>query len=308
VKQLLKQKCGVRVLLRAQSPNPFPGLKAVEVVRGDITDFASVGELVRNVSAVFHTAALVVPWVKNPAIQYKINVGGTQCVLRIAAASQIPVVCTNSIAALAPYPPPVSIRWLDGNHYVKSKRTCLRLVQKARSRGVQAYSVIPSGIVGPEDCRPTAIGHLVSDISQNHGRLICFNGGLYLVDVSDVAEAHWRALGQEPADYVLPGEYWSLDRLFTAIGHAAGKETRLLRVPYLTTLLGSKLLSIWSSVWTNKPPVITPAWVHYFRQAISMKYQDDSGRLGIKQTPVSQSIENTVAWFSRQCCRGIGTL
>src|SRR2546427_13072275 len=90
VKQLLRQKCMVRVLLRRESRNPFPGLKAVEVIRGDITDCASVSELFRNVSAVFHTAALVVPWVKNPAFQYEINVGGTQCVLRIAAALQIP--------------------------------------------------------------------------------------------------------------------------------------------------------------------------------------------------------------------------
>jgi dihydroflavonol-4-reductase len=297
IKLLVERGVNVRALARRDLPWMN---RNVKLVRGDVRNSESVRTLVSGVDVVFHTAALVTPWVRRPSEQYEINVGGTKCVLEAAERFGTCVVCTSSIVVLNPFPPPLWVCLLDGNHYVKSKRQALEIVRGARERGVQASSVLPSGIVGPIDHRPTNLGKVIRKTIGSDAPYLSFAGGLHLIDVRDVAEAHLLAALALPGDYVLPGEYWSLNDLYSSLRVLAEGSTGCrFRVPVALVVAGSACLTAWSSLKSSEAPVITPAWVHYVRQAASMHYPDDSTKLSLRRRSVSDALKDAVAWFLR---------
>jgi dihydroflavonol-4-reductase len=289
----LLQRDGVHV--RALSRRPLG--RDVDGVPGDVRDPAAVGRLLDGADVAFHTAALVTPWVRRPAEQYEVNLGGTRLVIEAAERRGIPAVCTSSIVILDP-PPPGYVRLLDGNHYVRSKRRAAQLARDARGRGCAASLVIPSGIVGPIDRRPTSLGEQIRRALGGRGAPLSFRGGLYMVDVRDVAEAHLRAALAPADEYVLPGEYWSLDRLYAYLDSLAGRRGRRVRVPRPMVLAGSLALAGWSRVSTGEAPLITPAWVHYFCAAESMAYPDHAPRLGLQPRPIADSLRDAATWFA----------
>jgi dihydroflavonol-4-reductase len=297
----LLRACGVavRALVRGKSTPPFLKREHIEIVRGDVRSRDASRELVHGADVIFHTAAVVTPWVQNPAEQYEVAINGAKWLIDAARDLGVPVVCTSSIIVLDPYPPPLYVRLVDGNHYVRSKRVAMEVIGNARRRGVRVSTVIPSGIIGPGDYRPTAIGQIVLDTMARKAPPVSFRGGLYLVDIRDVAEAHVRAALAEPADYALPGEYWPLERLFRAINPRPGPLPVQIRTPTVVALGGAALLSAWSRLVTHRAPVITPAWVHYFSQASAMRYANDAHRLGLSPRSVATAVADTVSWYSR---------
>ncbi len=296
---LIRQGIHVRALFTNPTSSAHCGNDNTTVHYGDVRDHDTVAQLLSDVDIVFHTAGLVTPWTQNPTVQHEINAEGTRIVVHAASARGIPAVCTSSIIALDPFPPPFLVRLLDGNHYVKSKRNALSIIRAARNKGAKISTILPSGIVGPMDRRPTALGkQVMAGVRQKHPRL-SFSGGLYLVDVRDVAEAHILAAQNDYADYVIPGEYWSLDQFYGCLSKLSGGSVRLLRVPIPLVTAVSSLLALWSRIWTGRPPIITPAWVYYFKTAVNRSYPDDSGKLGLKLRPVQQSIEDAFLWFER---------
>ena len=78
---------GQRVRVLARSASSLKALDgcAVDVVRGDIVDPASVAEAIRGCAQVFHVAADYRLWAKDPAEIYRTNVDGTRVVLEACA-------------------------------------------------------------------------------------------------------------------------------------------------------------------------------------------------------------------------------
>lgn len=297
--------CGieVRALIRRAAPWLPPQQPGLAFVYGDIRSPQAARRLLAGVDVLFHTAAVVAPWVPRPRDLLDTNVSGTQVLLEEAAARGIPSVVTNSIVALDPYPPPQAVRRLDPNHYLESKRAALDLIRKERQRGQRVTALLPSGIVGPVDHRPTAIGRVIEQAMAGRTPPISFDGGMYLIDVRDVAVAHLLAAQETADDYVLPGEYWSLDRLYGFVAALAGRRNRQLRVPAPVAMTGAAMLTGWSKVWTHRPPLITPSWVYAFHHAGSRTYPDDARRLGLSPRPVADAISDAASWFAERRCR-----
>jgi len=299
VKLLLERGVAVRALVRRSTNDPFRFGPRPEVCWGDVCDRESVQRFVEDVDLVFHTAALVTPWVRKPAEQHAINTQGTRCIVEAAESSGKRLVCTSSIVVFNPYPPPRLVRLLDGNHYVQSKRAALQLVHEARKRGARISTVIPGGILGPEDSQPTAIGDLIRSVVRHERPTLSFRGGMYFVDVRTVAEAHLEAAFSDPDDYSIPGEYCELDRFYARINEICGRRARIWSIPAPLVFAGSAVLSARAQLWTHRAPEITPAWVYYFRQAAQIQYPDDSSRLSIQAMHLDRSLADTVAWFQR---------
>jgi dihydroflavonol-4-reductase len=297
-KGMLARGIEVRALVRKAVPwlpAQHPGFT---LVHGDIRSPQAARRLLEGADALFHTAAVVAPWVPRPSDLLETNIGGTQVLLEEAAAREIPSVVTNSIVALDPYPPPRMIRLFDHNYYLESKRATLDLIRKDRQRGQHVTALLPSGIVGPFDHRPTAIGRVIREAMAGKAPPISFSGGMYLIDVRDVAEAHFLAVQATAGDYVLPGEFWSLDRLYSFVAALAGRQPHQVQVPAWLAMSGAALLTAWSKTWTRQPPLITPAWVYSFHHAGSRNYPDDTDRLGLTPRPVADAITDAASWFA----------
>jgi dihydroflavonol-4-reductase len=289
----LLRRRGVRV--RALSRRPLDG--ELDVVVGDVRDPAAAERLLEGADVVFHTAAMVTPWVRRARDQHEVNVVGTARVIEAAARRGIPAVCTSSVVVLDPAPPGL-VRLVDGNHYARSKRQAADLAREARARGEPVSTVVPSAIVGPADRRPTSLGEQIRRGLSGTGVPFCFSGGMYMVDVRDVAEAHLLAALGSPDEYVLPGEYWPLARLYAQLDALAGRRSRRVRVPRPLVFAGACALSAWSRAYTHQAPLITPAWVHYFATAAAMAYPDDSARLGLRPHAIADSLRDAATWFA----------
>lgn len=65
---LLKQGYSVRALVRRTSDiSGLPSEGAVELVYGDVTDYRSLVDACFGCHVIFHTAALVEPWLPDPS-------------------------------------------------------------------------------------------------------------------------------------------------------------------------------------------------------------------------------------------------
>jgi len=296
----LLRLCGIKVraLVRGMPTAPHLNGDGIETFPGDVRSRATSERLVEGADVVFHTAAMVAPWVEHSEEQYEVAIQGTQRMLEAAEQRRIPVVCTSSISVLDPVSLPRYVRLVDGNHYVRSKRRALEAVRRARQRGVAASTIIPSGIIGPGDYRPTAIGQIVRSTMHGGGPLVSFDGGIYLVDIRDVVEAHLLAAVRDlPDDYVIPGEYWPLRNFFGAIRRRARVRKAQFEVPLALALGGAAVLSAWSRLVTRRAPIITPAWVCHFSAAARTSYRSDADRLGLSPRPIASSIAEAVAWY-----------
>jgi dihydroflavonol-4-reductase len=290
IKLLRRGKVLVRALVRKPlSSRTIPG---VVHVQGDVRDASAVRELVADTDVIFHTAAVVRPWTRNPRDQYDIGTTGTACILDAAREGSISVVCTSSVMVYNPYPPPWPVRTLDANSYVRAKHVAQRMVRRARESGLRASTVAPSGIIGPGDGRPTAIGQIILDAMAGHVPPLTFLGGIHLIDIRDVVEAHVLAALADPDDYCLPGELWTLNRLFKALS----PRSRQCRVPGAVAFGGAIFMTGWARI-SQRPPQITPAWVHYFREALSVRYRSDSDRLGLSERSVARAIVDAMEWY-----------
>jgi len=269
----------------------------VDVVEGDVRNPDCLHQLMHGADIIFHTAAVVQPWVREAGEMYAINEHASVKIVSCALDRDLPVVYTSSITALDPFPRHPLIDHLDPNHYVRAKRNALALVRRARSEGAKVATVLPSGVIGPGDREPTAIGRLVMGLMKGTAPTISFPGGLYLVDVRDVAWAHIRASTCGPRDYVLPGEFWPLEQLFDVVSTLGGRQARHLRVPMPIAVLGAAVMSAWADLVTRRAPIITPAWVHYFSKAQDIQYPDDALELGISMRRVVDSLKDAVGWF-----------
>src|SRR5262245_29895857 len=94
---------GYRVRVLARPTSSLRALEgcAVEVVRGDILDPASVAGAVTGCAQVFHVAADYRLWAKDPAEIYRNNVDGTRIMLEACAQAGVErVVYTSSVGTL----------------------------------------------------------------------------------------------------------------------------------------------------------------------------------------------------------------
>ena len=91
----------VRVMVMpGEDRAPFQGLD-VEFVEGNLLEPASLSKAVEGVEQLYHMAAMFAVWTKDPDLHFKINVDGTQALLRAAMAAGVEkVVYTSSIAAI----------------------------------------------------------------------------------------------------------------------------------------------------------------------------------------------------------------
>lgn len=100
VRRLLAEQARVVVLddfYTGDDNNLPPGASNLEVVRGSVTEFDLVRDVVKGASLVFHLAARnIIVSTRNPREDYEVNIGGTLNVLMAARELNIPRVVYSS--------------------------------------------------------------------------------------------------------------------------------------------------------------------------------------------------------------------
>ncbi|MEZ5647651.1 MAG: NAD-dependent epimerase/dehydratase family protein [Alphaproteobacteria bacterium] len=309
LRHLLAQDHFVRVFLRANSPlTNLTGLKDIEIVRGDLSDPASLRSATKDCSALYHVAADYRLWARNPQEIYLNNVEGTRNLMRAALAAGISrIVYTSSVAVLglnkdgtpADENTPVQLSDMIGD-YKRSKYMAEEVVRNmVASEGLPAIIVNPSTPIGPRDIKPTPTGRMIVEAAA--GRMPAFvNTGLNFAHVDDVAAGHLIAFakGQIGRRYILGGENLSLRELLTTIAQMVGRSPPKIELNHNVVLPIAYAAEFWARLSGRKEePFATVAGVKQARKLMYFKIDRAQRELGYAPRPAREAIQDAITWF-----------
>jgi dihydroflavonol-4-reductase len=298
----------VRALVRSGSDGRNLERLAVETVRGDITDGASLDAALEHCDALFHAAADYRLWTPDPQRLYRTNVQGTRNVLEAARRTRVArIVYTSSVATIG-LPPdgspgteqtPVRLAAMIG-HYKRSKFLAEELVREFARGGLPVVIVNPSTPIGPGDVRPTPTGRLVLDAAL--GRMPAYvDTGLNIVHVDDVAAGHLRALerGRVGEHYILGGENLTLKEILTAISRLAGRKPPHVRLPRAALLPFALAAELIARV-TGRETRLTLAGVRMAAKPMYFSSDKAVRELGYSWRPPGEAFADALAWLRAQ--------
>lgn len=305
-RRLIEAGFEVRALARAKSdPRNLAGL-VCEIVRGDLTDPASLARAVEGCSALFHVAADYRLWVPDPETTYRTNVEGTRDLMRAACSAGVArVVYTSSVATLglhedgspADEGTPSTLADMIG-HYKRSKFLAEEEVKRmVREEGLPAVIVNPSAPIGPGDVRPTPTGKMIVDAAS--GRMPAYvDTGLNVVHVDDVAAGHLlaHARGTVGERYILGGENLSLRQILEIVARLVGRRPPSIRLPHNLVLPIAFVAEAIARV-TRHEPIVTVDGVRLAKKFMYFRSDKAVRALGYAPRPAEAALKDAVAWF-----------
>jgi dihydroflavonol-4-reductase len=304
-RRLFERGWNVRVFVRPSSPMFHLREYPVRIFHGDIQDAGRLRAAMRGVQTVFHVAGRVSFLARDRSETERINVGGTEAVVRAARDSGVAtLVVTSSVAAVGGSPDRRSADedtpWdprLDREAYSSSKRRAEALALAASGEGMRVVAVNPSVVVGWPDPQVSSGGRPIVDF-LTRGVPGVIDWGFNCVDVRDVAEGHVLACerGRGGERYILGGENLTLWQFFALLAEISGRPAPRWVVPR-PVAWGAALAHEAACAVRRRPAAFTRALLAHTRR---WGYYD-SGKaerdLGYRPRPIREALAGAVRWF-----------
>jgi nucleoside-diphosphate-sugar epimerase len=288
----------------------FAELGAIDLLRGDLAALPSLAQdpLLADLTGIYHCAAEVHHGRDHSEHQLAINIGGTESVMELAAATSARVVfvstsgasgCSLDPEAAPDEDAPMCEDVVGSWPYYASKIEAERRARAmAEASGVELSSVRPPVMLGPGDHRFRSTGNIIKML---RGRLpFLIKGGISYVDIRDVASAMVRlmSLAKMRPVYHLPGTACSVEAFFRSVGQVASAPPPKIVLPYYAAhaLAG---LTKWGALRAGRDksplpdPVVVEMARHYW--GLSSKYAAEE--LGFNPRDSVQTLADTVAWL-----------
>jgi dihydroflavonol-4-reductase len=294
VRILLEAGVEVRALARDGADlSSLQGLR-LDLRRGDLFDHEALRGHLQGCDACFHLAAAYAR--PDPAELYRINAGGTRCILETAAEAGVGVIVHTSTIGTLSRPGGASAgdgllretdrRLAEGaSHYVKSKFQGEEEALQLAARGAPVVIVHPSAPVGAWDRVPTVSGKRIVQVLKGV-ELRYPLGRINHVAVRDVARGMLLA-----AELGRPGEHYLL-------ASQEGNLTRDEFVQLVTTAAGippprpRRRFSFWP--WRRKGRTGLPSGGP---ATLACDPSRSVKELGLPQTPLAEAFSEAVRWF-----------
>jgi len=253
-----------------------------------------------------HNAACYSFWEPDPMWIYRVNVDGTQNVLRAAEQHGYRrIVYTSSTATLTPSinreleteESLFDLRHFQG-HYKCSKVIAEIAVLRRIAVGAPVVIVHPTAVVGAGDLRPTPTGSLI--VHFLNGRMKAYaNTVLNIVDVDDVAAGHVLALahGEIGHQYILGGENMMMGEVTRVLSELTGIPTPRIRLPAPVLVAAGRVNEWIANHVTHRSPLVD---VESSLHALANK-PADSGKaakeLGYEPSEARVALAKATRWF-----------
>ncbi|KAF7817510.1 putative dihydroflavonol-4-reductase [Senna tora] len=310
---LIQKGFSVRVLVRPTSdlsalPSPTDA-GTLEIVYGDITDYASLLSACSTCNIVFHIAALVEPWLPDPSKFFSVNIGGLKNVLAAVKETKTveKTIYTSSFFALGPTDGIIA----DENQvhhekffcteYEKSKAAADKIALQAASEGMPLVAVYPGVIYGPGKVTAgNVVGRMI--IERFNGRLPGYigygNDRFSFSHVDDVVEGHIAAMekGQPGNRYLLTGENASFKHVFDVAAVLTNTKKPRFNIP-LWVIEAYGWLSVLFSRITGKLPLISPPTVHVLRHRWEYSCDKAKRELDYRPRSLNDGLAEVLLWL-----------
>ncbi len=275
--------------------------REVRVVRGDVLDAHALAAGMAGCDLVHHVAGVNSHCPKDPARLMRVNVSGTENVVRAAVRSGIArVVFTSSAASIGEAEGTVGTE--DSPHrgsylsvYDRSKHEGERAAFAAAAQnGVQAIALNPSSVQGP----PRRSGNGAIIIAFLNGRLRAFvNTHVSVVDVHDVVAAHLLAAerGRPGQRYILNGATITSAEALALVSSLSGIRHKVPLVPPRLARPAATIVDSVLGLRGNTSPLCrarVDTILHGHRYDGSLATRE----LGLRYTPVTETFRRTIEW------------
>lgn len=285
-------------------------LNNVEIVEADLLSQQSLENSKKKVEGIFHTAAPVLMWSKDPYHEIVLPIfKGTQNVFHAAKKMGIKkIIFTSSCSACGmnstPEKPLVESDWnLNAKSpLLYSKITAEKWAsQFCLENDIQLVNILPPTIIGPNFYKVTPSTLFYKKMLL--GELLAIpEGGCHLVDVRDVAQAHLNAFISETAKgrYIVAGEFFKFSDFFLFVKKLK-RELKFYHLDAPNWLLQIFRFFDWiNHSLTKKSRLLTGEMIRDFTN----KYQYVSAEKAIheihwKPRPAEQSILDTFLWIQK---------
>jgi dihydroflavonol-4-reductase len=301
---LLAHRIEVRALLRRGTSANIADSGAIETIPGDLRDAGTVIAAARGCDAIFHVGALYSFFAPRDEL-HAINVGGTRNVIEAARTSGARLVYTSSISTIGGVKDGLipderqDAGPVAPGPYKESKWHAEQVVREACRGGLDAVIVNPTFPIGWGDIKPTPTGQLIRDFLA--GRIPAYlDTGMNVVDVDDVAEAHWLALlrGERGERYILGNANLMMRELLEALAKLSGRKPPRVRIPYAVALGLAHANAVFAGrLRVPLEGVRTAAEIRFANCARAVR------ELGMPQTAITTALEKAVRWFQQHAER-----
>jgi farnesol dehydrogenase len=305
---------GDRIICLVRSPEKFYSLShltGAKAVTGDLDDITALQEGVAGCETVFHLAAYAKPWSKDKSIPYRVNVTGTENLLKASLVAGVKrFVFVSSAAVIGPSPGvepidedfPRAVPWF--NDYEATKARAEELVRSYNREGLETVIVNPPRVYGPGPINESnALTKMMRLYSRGRWRILPGDGscvGSYVL-VDDVVSGIILAAkhGRPGERYALGGENLTFNQFFDTLAELTGK--RRLLVPFPVWLMSAiARVMEWQAPLTGWPPLLTAAWVKKYLNHWSLSSARAERELGYQITPFREGAALTLEWLKER--------
>ena len=302
VRLLLQRGHAVRATI-FEDGRALDGLHAVERVRADVLDPASLDEAIRDAEVVFHLAAVIAIAGKKDRMR-RVNERGARNVAEAALAAGVRrLVHFSSIHAFSHLPGDQPITEdrgpaePDAMFYDQTKAAGEREVLAVAARGLDAVILNPTGIIGPHDYKPSHMGQVLLRLRQRKLPALV-NGGFDWVDVRDVAAAALAAaqVGRAGERYLLSGSWASVAELAGVVEQVTGVPAPRWTSPMWLARAGAPVAATFNRL-IGRRPLFTSSSLSAIRRHRWVSSDKARQALGFRTRPLSETVRDTFAWF-----------
>lgn len=306
IKLLVEKGWSVAALHRRSSDTSCLETLPVSLVEGSVTNPASLHKAIpEGTDVVFHLAGDTNVWSKNNARQTKINVQGTENVVKAADRRKVKTfIHTSSGAAWGDQSGTIDEQTpqLGGEswvNYEKTKWQGERKALKGIEYGMKVVILNPTSVMGPHG--DTNWGRLF--FALRDGALPGIpNGSISIGHVRPVVEAHLNAVknGRSGERYILAGVNCGFADLVKAIAAVSGVTKTPFVIPSPIFKMYARI-SAGVAAFTGSEPAVTPELARLMtRNGIYFSSDKAKWELDYKIPPIRQSVNDCYNWLKKE--------
>ncbi len=296
----------VRIILR-KDPGYFDGLNCTKL-KGDITDYDSLLEAFKGCDTVYHVAGCVEIKPGNEDFVYKVNVTGTENVIKACKETGVKrLVYMSSVDTYIPLPDNQVMKevyeydpdTLEGT-YAKTKAEATAKVLKANEPGVLETVVCqPSACMGPYDFKISSIGSMIRMFSSGKFPITMTFGAYNFVDVRDVAIGTVLAGDKGGAGevYLLCNKSCTVDEFIRLLAEVCGNKPPKIKLGKGIIDVAAPIMEVFYKV-SGQSPIFTRYAVRKLVSNCNFSFEKAKNELGYNPRSLKESLEDTVKWIA----------
>lgn len=303
-RKLIQDGHDVRLLCRDPKKLDSDLTTSAKTWIGDITDYDSLVSAFSGAERVYHIAGSVEYSRSKRAQMEKINIGGTNNVLKACEKCNVDfMVYTSSVVAIGASKKPVTlnedspydIKKLDLGYFETKRIAEENVIAAVHSGRVRSYIVNPSTIYGPGDFKK---GSRKVQLKIALGKFPFYtSGGASIVSITDVIEGLLKVSekGKPGERHILSGDNLTIKQLFDLIADEMGSARPNIYLPNLLVhsigKIGDILEKLGKRGPLNSETAHTSTMYHWFDNSKAKKV------LGLQPKSAEIAIKESILWL-----------